>query len=92
MTRWRDVAAGYAVESRALADAVAAALEARGQGPARVRERLPVPLLGVDAPGITLECATLTSAEDLARVSTPEGLRALAAAIADGVQAWGRHE
>ena len=90
--RWRDVAARHAVESRALADAVTAAFEERGLGPARVRERLPVPLLGVNAPGILLECATLTSAEDLARVSAPEGLRALASAIADGVLAWGRHE
>ena len=92
LMRWRDVAARHAVESRALADAVTAAFEERGLGPARVRERLPVPLLGVNAPGILLECATLTSAEDLARVSAPEGLRALASAIADGVLAWGRHE
>jgi N-acetylmuramoyl-L-alanine amidase len=92
MTTWRDVAVRHAVESRALADAITAAFEARGLGPARVRERLPVPLLGVNAPGIALECATLTSAADLARVSAPDGLRELAVAIADGVQAWGRHE
>jgi N-acetylmuramoyl-L-alanine amidase len=92
LMRWRDVAVRHAVESRSLADAVTAALEVRGLGPARVRERLPVPLLGVNAPGIVLECATLTSAADLARVSGPDGLHALALAIADGVQAWGRHE
>jgi N-acetylmuramoyl-L-alanine amidase len=92
LTTWRDVAARHAVESRALADAVTAALESRGLGPARVRERLPVPLLGVNAPGLSLECATLTSADDLARVSSADGMRALATAIADGVQAWGRHE
>lgn len=90
MAPWRDVAARWAGASRSLADAVAAALAARGAGPARVRERLPVALLGVNAPGLSLECATLTSSDDLARVTSPTGLRALAAAITDGVLAWSR--
>ncbi len=92
MTPWRDVALRWAVDSRALADEMGVALGAHGFGPVRVRERLPVALLGVNAPGLSLECATLTSSDDLARVSTPEGLRTLAAAIADGVLAWARHE
>ena len=89
---WRDVGRRYAGSSRALADAVTEAMESRGLGPARVRERLPVALLGVNAPGLLLECATLTSADDLARVGTPDGLRSLASAIADGVIAWARHD
>jgi N-acetylmuramoyl-L-alanine amidase len=90
LTPWRDVALRHAVASRALADDVSASLAARGLGPVRVRERLPVALLGVQAPGVSLECATLTSADDLARVRSADGLRALASAVADGVLAWGR--
>ncbi|MBI1798445.1 MAG: N-acetylmuramoyl-L-alanine amidase [Candidatus Eisenbacteria bacterium] len=89
---WRDVAARHAVESRALAEAVLGSLELRGLGPTRLRERLPCPLLGVHAPGLLLECATLTSPEDRARVSTPEGLDALARAITDGIEAYRRNE
>ena len=90
LTPWRDVATRHAADSRALADAIAGALETRGLGPARVRERLPVALLGVNAIGVALECATLTSRADRARVQTPEGLRDLATAIADGVVGYGR--
>ncbi len=89
---WRDVALQHAVESRSLGEAVTAALEQRGLGPARVRERLTEALLGVNAPGLTLECATLTSPEDRARVTSPEGLRDLAAAIAEGLFAYQRHD
>ena len=89
---WRDVASRWAGASRSLADAVTASLETHGLGPARVRERLPLALVGVNAPGISLECATLTSADDLARVASPEGLHDLAGAIADGLIAWARHE
>ncbi len=89
---WRDVACRWAGPSRALADAIAGALEARGVGPARVRETLPVALLGVNAAGLSLECATLTSPDDLARVTAPGGLETLAAAITDGVLAWRRHD
>lgn len=92
LTPWRDVALRHAVDSRSLGEAVTAALEQRGLGPARVRERLTRALLGVNAPGLTLECATLTSAEDRARVTAPEGLRDLAAAIADGLFAYQRHD
>jgi len=89
---WRDVALQHAVESRALGEAVTTALEQRGLGPARVRERLTHALLGVHAPGLTLECATLTSPADRARVQAPGGLRDLAAAIADGLFAYQRHD
>ena len=57
-----------------------------------MRERLTQPLLGVNAPGVTLECATLTNAADRARVTTEAGLQALAVAITDGLLAWQRHE
>lgn len=92
LTPWRDVALRHAVESRALGEAVTTALEQRGLGPARVRERLTHALLGVNAPGLTLECATLTSPEDRVRVLSPGGLRDLAAAIAEGLFAYQRHD
>lgn len=92
LTPWRDVALRHAVESRALGEAVTTALEQRGLGPARVRERLTVAMLGVDAPGLTLECATLTWAADRTRVLSPEGMRDLSAAIAEGLFAYQRHD
>jgi len=85
---WRDVGSRHAVESRALTEAVLSALELRGLGPTRLRERLPVDLLGVNAPGLLLECATLTSPADLDRVTQRAGLRELAASIAAGVVAY----
>ncbi|MGH7730616.1 MAG: N-acetylmuramoyl-L-alanine amidase, partial [Candidatus Eiseniibacteriota bacterium] len=89
---WRDVALRHAVESRALAEAVLSALELRGQGPTRLRERLATPLLGVNAPGLVLECAALTAPQDRDRVRQEVGLRELATTIADGIQAWQRNE
>ena len=89
---WRDVATRHAVQSRALAEAVLSAIELHGLGPTRLRERLPVALLGVNAPGILLECGTLTSPSDRARVSSELGLETLAATIAEGVAAYRRNE
>lgn len=89
---WREVAARHGVQSRALAEAVLSALELGGEGPTRLRERLPYPLLGVNAPGILLECGTLTAAADLERVTQEAGLNALADAIAQGVVAYQRNE
>jgi N-acetylmuramoyl-L-alanine amidase len=92
MLPWRDVALRHAVESRALAEAILAALELHGQGPIRLRERLPLPLLGVNAPGLVLECAALTTPADRDRVRQESGLRDLAATIAEGVLTWQRNE
>ena len=92
LLRWRDVAARHAVESRALAEAVLSALELRGMGPTRLRERLPFPLLGVNAPGMLLECATLTSPDDRRRVSRADGLESLARAVVDGLEAYRRND
>ncbi len=89
---WRDVALRHAVDSRALADAVLESLAGRGWGPVRLREILPLHLLGVNAPGIALECATLTSEADRARLAAPAGIASLATAIAEGVAAWQRNE
>jgi N-acetylmuramoyl-L-alanine amidase len=89
---WRDVAARHAVDSRALAEAVIGSFELRGLGPTRLRERLPYAMLGVNAPGMMLECATLTSDDDRRRVLTPEGLDALSVAITDGLDAYRRNE
>lgn len=85
---WRDAATRHAVASRELAMRVLAAIDLRVPGPTRLREILPYPLLGVDAPGILLECATLTSAADRARVTSDAGLADLATAIVDGLEAF----
>lgn len=85
---WRDVASRHAVRSRELTEAILAALDLRGQGPARLRESLPLPLLGVNAPGLMLECATLTSPADRDRISSSNGLFQLAASLAAGIEAY----
>jgi len=89
---WREVATRHAVQSRALAEAVLSAIELRGLGPTRLRERLPYMFLGVNAPGILLECGTLTSPGDRERLLSPLGLETLAATIAEGVAAYRRNE
>lgn len=89
---WRDAAAEFAVTSRSVAEAVTGLLELRGMGPVQVRERMPVALLGVHAPGMMLECGVLTSPEDRARLASDEGIAQLAGVIADGVLAWQRDE
>jgi N-acetylmuramoyl-L-alanine amidase len=85
---WRDVALRHAVRSRELAESVLSAIELRAQGPTRLREILPQALLGVNAPGVLLECATLTHSDDRTRVSSVEGLDDLAATIADGIETY----
>ncbi|MEY4375318.1 MAG: hypothetical protein RL760_1485 [Candidatus Eisenbacteria bacterium] len=87
---WRDAGLDRASESRQLADAVAAALDRHGYGPARVRERMPFPLLGMQSPGLMIACGNLARAEDRARFTAPGGLDALADALAEGVVAWSR--
>ena len=89
---WRDVALRHAVESRSLAETILSALELKGQGPTRLRERLATPLLGINAPGLVLECAALTASADRERVRQEVGLRDLAATLAEGIQAWQRNE
>jgi N-acetylmuramoyl-L-alanine amidase len=89
---WREVAVRHAVQSRALAEAVLSAIALSGEGPTRLRERLPATMLGVNAPGMLLECATLTSPTDRERITQEAGLRELAATIAEGVQAWQRNQ
>ena len=87
---WREVALRRAVLSRAAAEAILGALDAAGAGPVRLRVRLMVPLLGVDAVGLMLDCATLSAIPDRIRVEDPRGLQELAAAIAEGVARWAR--
>jgi N-acetylmuramoyl-L-alanine amidase len=89
---WRDVALRHAVESRLLAEDVLSSLELRAQGPTHLREILPYALLGVNAPGLLLECATLTSPADRGRMSRPQGLAELATSIVDGIVAYQRSE
>jgi N-acetylmuramoyl-L-alanine amidase len=92
MLSWRDVTTRHAVQSRAFAEALLSALELEGQGPTRLRELLPYDLLGVNAPGVVLECATLSAPEDRERVLQEEGLRQLAASIAEAVGAYRRNQ
>jgi len=87
---WRDAALPRAVESRGLAESVTSALERDGFGPTSVRERLPFALLGVQSPGVLLECGSLTDPNEMSRLLSPGGLKKLATAIADGVLAWQR--
>jgi N-acetylmuramoyl-L-alanine amidase len=49
---------------------------------------LPLPLVGVAAPGVLLECGSLANPEERARLQSQAGMRDLARAIADGVLAW----
>jgi N-acetylmuramoyl-L-alanine amidase len=87
---WREVAERHAVQARSAAEAILGAIELGGAGPVRLEERLLVPLLGVDAPGVVLDCATLSAIPDRIRVEDPRSLQELAAAIADGVARWAR--
>jgi N-acetylmuramoyl-L-alanine amidase len=89
---WRDVAEEHAVQSRSLAEALLSTLDLRGFGPVRLREVLPATLIGVNAAGLMIECGMLTSPADRHRLAEPEGLRQIAAALADGVVAWERSE
>jgi len=89
---WRDVATRWAVPSRALAEAVLSSFSLHGLGPVRLRERMPYPLLGVNAPGLMLECGSLTAAGAPGTWSSDDALRTLAQAIADGVDAYRRNE
>jgi N-acetylmuramoyl-L-alanine amidase len=87
---WRDAATRFAVTSRELAENLLDAFERHGLGPTRLREHLPYGLVGVNAPGVLLECGTLTSPQDRQRVSSAAGLRELASAIAAGLQSYQR--
>ena len=87
---WREVAERHAVQSRAAAEAILGAIELAGAGPVRLKERLMGPLLGVDAPALMLDCATLSAIPDRLRLEDPRGLAELAAAIAEGVARWAR--
>ncbi len=89
---WSDVATRHAVQARALADAVLGVMELKGLGPTRQREMLALNLFGVNAPGIVLECATLTALGDRDRVTGPRGLADLAAGIAEGIVAYQRND
>ena len=87
---WREIALRHSEKSRVLAEAVRSALVLRDLGPVRVREVLTGPMVGVDAPGLMLDCATLTSPGDVERLSRPGGMRALANSIADAIAAYRR--
>jgi len=89
---WSDVATRHAVQARAFADALLGVMELRGLGPTRLRELLALNLLGVNAPAILLECATLTAPRDRERVTRPRGLNELAVGIAEGVVSYQRND
>jgi N-acetylmuramoyl-L-alanine amidase len=87
---WRDAATRFAVPSRELAEDLLAACDLRGLGPTRLYEHLPYSLVGVNAPGVLLECGMLTSPEERARLAAPAGLRELARTIAQGLESYQR--
>ena len=89
---WREAALHHAARSRALAEAVRSTFVLRDLGPVRVREVMVEPLAGIDAPGIMLECGTLTAPADAERLRRPAGLRAIAETLADAVAAWRRSQ
>jgi N-acetylmuramoyl-L-alanine amidase len=91
MVPWRDVALRHAVSARDLSEFLLSSFELHALGPTRLREILPYPMLGVNAPGLLLECATLTSEADRQRVLGPRGLSDLAVAIAEGIEIWQRN-
>jgi hypothetical protein len=71
---------------------VLTAFELHGLGPTRLREHLGTPGIGVNAPSLLLECATLTSERDRARLANPNVIANLAIAITDGLEAYERNE
>jgi N-acetylmuramoyl-L-alanine amidase len=87
---WRESALPHAARSRAFAEAVRSAFELRDLGPVRVRELVTVPLAGVDAPCVMLECGTLTAPADAERLRDPAGLRATAGTLVSAIAAWRR--
>jgi len=89
---WREVAGRHAVQSLALGEALRSTLELHGLGPVRLREVLPATLIGVDATGLLIECGTLTSPAERARLADPAELERLAGLLADGLEAWERRE
>jgi N-acetylmuramoyl-L-alanine amidase len=89
---WRDAATRFAVPSRELAEELLNACELRGLGPTRLRETLPYALMGVNSPGVMLECGMLTSSADRQRLATPRGIADLASAIADALVSYQRME
>ena len=92
MLPWRDAATSRAVESRGLAETLVSALERQGFGPLSVHEHMPMAMIGVSAPGVMLECGTLSNPEERGRLLAPASVHKLAAAIADGLLAWQRGE
>jgi N-acetylmuramoyl-L-alanine amidase len=88
LTPWGEAALAHGARSRALAEAVRSAFTLRDLGPVRVREFVPAPLVGVDAPCLMLECATLTAPADAERLRRPDGLRAIAVTLAQAIAAW----
>lgn len=89
---WRDVSTRHAVLSRELSERILASLELQSLGPTRLREVLPQTLLGVNAPGIMLECGMLTSPVDRERIASQGAMLRLASAIASGIVSYERRE
>jgi N-acetylmuramoyl-L-alanine amidase len=88
---WRDAGLRHAVPSRSLADALLSSLDVRGFGPARLYERLPYPLLGVNAPGVLVECGVLP-VNGAGSPLDADALESVARAIADGLATWQRND
>ena len=87
---WERAAGAFADRASALADSLAAAFDRAELGPAHVRERLALGLVGVNAPSVLLQVGSLSAPAERARLASASGLDSIAVAVTDGLRAWGR--
>jgi N-acetylmuramoyl-L-alanine amidase len=85
---WRDAAGRYASDSRGVAELLLAALEADGRTPVRVRQLRVLPLEGANMPAVMLECGTLSSEAERARLADPQALARLADVLARALERY----
>jgi len=88
LVSWTRAAGRHHAEARTVADLLVAALAADGRGPARVRILPTYPTEGADCPAVLFECGTTGRKEEIARLVTPEGTRALATSLARAVERY----
>ena len=85
---WRDAAGRYASDSRGVAELLLAALEADGQSPARLRQVRVLPLEGANMPAVMLECGTLSSEGERARLADARALPRVADVLARALERY----
>lgn len=88
LVSWTRAAGRHHAEARTVADLLVASLAADGRGPARVRVLPTYPTEGADCPAVLLECGTTGRKDEVARLVTPDGTRALATSLARAVERY----